>query len=277
MAEGKTKVAVLMTTFNRKKYTVKAVESLISGNPSLDMRFIVTDDHSSDDTVSALKSLNIRLKIINGDGSLFWNGGMRKSMDYALRHTDSFDYCLLINDDVDFYEGAIESLIHRLEEGKVHAVVGETSDSNGKTSYGGVRKLSKHFAKFELIDPSKKAVLCDTFNCNCVLMTAEAFKEAGNLDPHYVHSMGDYDYGMHLNKLGFIVINSEEYVGSCQDNDISKTWRNPLLPRGERLKLKEGPKGLPKKDWFYFVKKNYGLLPALYHSVTPYIRILIKK
>lgn len=279
MAEelNKKKVAVLMTTFNRSRDTIHCIKMLVIGNPRLDLRFVVVDDNSSDDTVERLKELPYKIHVIEGNGQLYWNGGMHKAMTYVRKRPGSFDYILLVNDDVKFKDLAIEKLIERQKDTKADVVVGATMDDDDKITYGGVRKRSKIFAKFELIEPSENPVLCDTFNCNCVLIKTYVFREVGVLDPEYIHSLGDYDYGMMITKKGYIIVNSKEYVGYCVDNDIKYTWRNTELPRKERLRLKESPKGLPKRDWYHFIRKNYGFLPAIYHSITPYIRILFRK
>ncbi len=281
----KVTVTVMLTCFNRIKYTVPCVKALAEGNPEISFRFIITDDNSSDGTGEALKKLPYALTLLSGDGALFWNGGMEKSLDYALHTAEKTDYYLLVNDDVAFFAGAVEKLIERQkalcsgeEKTKQAAViVGATKDRTGKTSYGGVKLLSKHFAKFGIIEPSPEYKECDTFNGNCVLLPQEVFFRVGNVDSVYCHSMSDYDYGMHIRRLGFPIYNSAEHVGICDDNDVSGSWRDVSLPRKVRLQKKESPKGLPRKDWYHFIRKNYGFFPAVYHSVTPYLRILLKR
>lgn len=278
----KTTVTVMMTCFNRINYTVPCIKALAEGNPKVSFRFIVTDDNSSDGTKEALAALPYALTLLTGDGQLFWNGGMEKALDYALHEAEKTAYYLLVNDDVAFFEGAVEKLIERQKNcpaGKADeaVVVGATKDKTGKASYGGVKLLSKHFAKFGLIEPSKEYKECDTFNGNCVLLPRQVFFRAGNVDPLYRHSMSDYDYGMHIRRLGFSIFNSEEFVGVCNDNDTAGSWRDTSLPGKVRLQKKESPKGLPKKDWYHFIRKNYGFFPAVYHSVTPYLRILLKR
>lgn len=276
-----TTVTVMLTCFNRIAYTVPCVKSLVEGNPNISFRFIITDDNSSDGTKEALEKLPYSIRVLAGDGQLFWNGGMRKALDYALNHAEKTDYYMLVNDDVAFGTGAIEALIERQKnapKAKIGAVVvGATADREGKTSYGGVKLLSRHFARFGLMEPSEEYEECDTFNGNCVLLPQEVFFKAGNVDAVYRHSMSDYDYGMHIRKLGFPIYNSKEYVGICNDNEITGSWRDTSLKRSERLRKKESPKGLPGKDWYHFIRKNYGFFPALYHSVTPYVRILLGK
>lgn len=272
----KDKIAVLLTCFNRKEMTINCIKTIADGNPSIDFRFVVVDDNSSDGTPEALETLNYKIKIISGTGQLFWGGGMRMAMNYAAKSSEKYDYVMLVNDDVDFYNGAIEKLLNKLKESGADVIVGSCEDSEGNVSYGGVKMLSTKFARFKLIEPGSDEQ-CDTFNGNCVLMRKQAMLETGVIDSKLTHSMGDYDYGMRLRRKGFIVIPSEEFVGKCDDNSIEGTWLDKNVPRQERLKLKETVKGLPKDDWFHFLRKNYGIATAMYHSTTPYIKILIKK
>ncbi|MCQ2520824.1 MAG: glycosyltransferase [Lachnospiraceae bacterium] len=277
MPKEKARIYVLLTCFNRKELTLQAVRTLLRGTENAKLTFVVTDDHSTDGTVEALKELSADIRIIPGSGNLFWNRGMRVSMRYAVKHKKDWDYVLLINDDVKFFAGVPDMLVSQLRKRDAKVIIGATKDQNGKLSYGGVKKASRFFAKFKLMPPREIPSYADTFNCNCVMLTKEAFLDAGLLDPHYKHSMGDYDYGLTLRRKGYFLLNAETYVGVCDDNCDEGTWRDSKLPRKKRLKIKEGIKGLPFKDWFYFVKKNYCIPAAIYHSITPYIKILIGK
>lgn len=275
MPQKTPRIYVLLTCFNRKDMTVRAIQTLSKDAEGVALTFVVTDDNSTDGTSEALKALPQNIKIIAGSGNLFWNKGMRVSMRYAMKHKDDFDYVMLINDDVKFYAGVPRMLLSQMRKRDAKIIVGATTDPDGKLTYGGVKKKSPFFAKFENMPPREIPSYADTFNCNCVMMTKDAFLEGGLLDSHYIHSMGDFDYGFSFRKKGFFILNAETYVGICNGNDTKGSWRDPSISRIKRIKLKEGPKGLPWKDWFYFVKKNYSLPAAIYHSITPYIRILI--
>ncbi len=274
------KVAVLLTCHNRKDKTCRCISSLLEENEAKCV-FVVCDAGSSDRTPEALKEMaeetGADIRVIKRGDDLFWNGGMRVALSYAYQKLKDCHAILMVNDDVEFYPGVIDALIKRMDEVKADAVVGACIDSQGRQSYGGVRLKSKHFAKFELIPPAAEPVQCDTFNCNCVMVRYDCFIRCGNLDAAYSHSLGDYDYGLRLKRYGRIVINSEDYVGVCDDNAVEGSWRDKSLGRIARLKLKESEKGLPASDWYHFVVKNYGVLPAIYHSITPYVRIMIGK
>ncbi|MCR5250356.1 MAG: glycosyltransferase family 2 protein [Lachnospiraceae bacterium] len=273
------KVMILLTCHERREKTEECLKSLLQ-DAKAQTQVVVVDAGSRDGTVEMLKAFPVKngsLKLIRRGPELFWNGGMRVAMNYAAAHCAEQDCIMLVNDDVRFLPGALDAMLKRLEENGADAVVGATRAGSGEQSYGGVRMLSRHLARYELIPPSVRPESCDTFNCNALLLTKECFLSSGNLDGAYVHSMGDYDYGMRLKRAGRIVINSADYVGVCDDNDMKGSWRDTGLSRAERLKKKEGPKGLPARDWYHYVRKNYGAAAALWHSITPYIRILIGK
>ena len=246
------KVLGLATCFNRKNTTIAALHALIEGNPKIAFRFIVVDDNSSDGTNEALRLIP-EVTVIHGNGKMFYSGGMRKAIDYALKMNEQFEYCLLFNDDVQFFPNAIEKMLKQSEN---EIVVGATCDDEGKLSYGGVIKSSKIRPKFEIVDwNSPKAEECDTFNANCVVLPWYIFKELDNIDPVYSHSLGDFDYGFQASKKGIQIKMYDSFVGICCDNPISGSWRDVTLSKRKRISKKESEKGLPFFEWFHYLKK----------------------
>ena len=268
------KVLGLMTCFNRKDKTVRALKNLIQGNPEIDFSFIVADDASTDGTAQALKEFKT-VTVLSGNGSLFYSGGMRLAIAEAKKTDDRFDYCLLFNDDVDFADCSIEKLCAK-DDSVIW--VGPTSDENGELSYGGVVKTSKWRPKTEIVmGDSPQGRVCDTFNANCVLIPWRIFQKLDNIDPVYTHSMGDFDYGFSAVKKGYEIRVSDNFVGVCPDNPVQASWRNTELSFKERIKRKESPKGLPTKEWFHYLNKNYNAVTAIVYSLIPYLRIILKK
>lgn len=264
----------IMTCFNRKDKTLYAINQLISGNPSIQFEFIVTDDGSTDGTAAALGDIT-EVTVLHGNGNLFYSGGMRLAIQAALGKEKQYDYCMLFNDDVEFFDNSIENLAG-LEERIIW--VGPTCDNDNKLSYGGVIRTSRFRPSFEIIKADdSKGKSCDTFNANCVLIPWDIFKTLGNMDAAYSHSLGDFDYGFMAKSQGFEIKVACEYVGICCDNPSKGSWRDVTLSRKRRLHLKENPKGLPGKEWFHYLKKNYNICTAIIYSVIPYLRILLKK
>lgn len=272
------KITVIFTCFNRKEKTVKCMKSLVEENKGYQIEFIVVDDNSSDGTKDAIEELGYHVVCLQGNGSLFWSGGMRKGIEYFFNHSTTSAYVLLVNDDVEFYPGIISQLVDRSRTGDNAVVVGATCDSQGDFSYGAMKLIiPRRTDLYYQVRPTKDLIECDTFNCNCVLIPIGIMSEVGNFDPAYQHSLADLDYGFKIRRYGYRILISEDYIGVCDKNSNKGTWRDCTLSRIERLKRKESIKGAPFKEWFHFMKKNFGFMLAVRYSLTPYLRILIGK
>lgn len=272
-----TSVTVILTCYNRKEKTAAFVKSVY--DVRYGMRFVVTDDGSTDGTAADLEKLRSRkyeIDIVRGDGKLYWCGGMRKAIDYIHEHHISSDYYVFANDDVVVFDNALHEMIVQSKKHENAVVVGTTCNHEGKLTYGGVR-YHKRGLKYDLVDVTNENLSCDTFNCNLVLLPAEVFEKMGNFDEHFTHAMGDFDYGLRIKRAGIPIESTRRYVGICERNPLKKTWADTELSRRERFRLKESPKGLPFREWFHFLRKNFGLGTALVRSMTPYVKILLGK
>ena len=217
-----TRVLALFTCFNRKEKSVHAVESLISGNPQIDFTFLVVDDGSTDGTAEALQKFHVR--ILRGDGSLFYSRGMGLGMDTLLREKTDYDYLLMMNDDVAFFPHCIEALA--TQSGGRDVIVGATRDTRGNLSYSGIQYEKGIHYRF--MNPGEEQE-ADTMNANCVLIPYDLFRKTGSMDKHYHHSLGDFDYGFALRQAGGKLYVSRDYVGECCDNPQTGTWHDRSL------------------------------------------------
>lgn len=269
-------LTAIFTCFNRKDKTIQAMKSLVEKNKNINFKFIVVDDNSSDGTVEAILNLDYDVKIINGTGSLFWCGGMRVGIDEYQKRKDGTD-CLLINDDVVFFDEAIDKMLRYHNNRKDTVIVGATCDKNGVFTYG----LRKHWDNKSIwlnpVEPNEEGIVGDTMNANCVFIPYNIMQKIGNMDKRYSHSLGDYDLGYKIRKMGYKLISSPEYIGECEENGFEKSWRDPKLSRIQRIKKKESPKGSPCGEWWHFLYKNYGLKIAIKYTITPYIKIMLGK
>ncbi len=302
------KVCVMLTCFNRKDKTLNCIKSLISGN-KCQVDFIVVDDGSTDGTGAALEDMakelyerdseHSSIEVITTTGGLFYSGGMRRAMEAAktrygsrgnnTTRNDAYasetrdydiekdnvqepDFYILANDDVEFDRGVLDGLADA-PAGTV--IVGAMRDDSGKCSYGGIKYYSG--IHYKQIGPDAADRGCDTFNANFVAVPKEIFKAVPIIDPVYVHSLGDFDYGLQIKKAGYRIEVTDHFVGTCNNNPSTGTWNDRSLSRIERIKRKESVKGAPAKQWFHFLKKNFGIGYACAYSVTPYIRILLGK
>lgn len=142
----------LLTCFNRKEKTVGVINKLVEGNSNIQFYFIVVDDNSNDGTAEALKQFDC-VKVLHGEGSLFYSGGMRAAINAARKDKKSYEYVLLFNDDVEFFHRAIETLAGR-EKNCIW--VGPVCDRNKILSYGGIEKSLIGFQGLRLLKLRKR-------------------------------------------------------------------------------------------------------------------------
>src|SRR5208282_764977 len=90
------RIAALMTSFNRRDSTLRSLTALVRQQGAADFAlhvFLVVDG-STDGTADAVQSAFPEVRVLQGDGSLYWNGGMR--MAYAAAMQESFDAYLFL-------------------------------------------------------------------------------------------------------------------------------------------------------------------------------------
>lgn len=268
-------ILAIMTCFNRKDKTEKCIRDLVKGNKNINFTFVVVDDNSNDGTFEMLKDLSkiYDIRLIQTEGECYYSGGMRIGMQYTLdKVNENYERLLLLNDDVDFFDKSIEKMLKEQKAKTDRVIVGATCNKDGKLTYGAIKYEKK--IKYRTIEIDESNIPADTFNCNCVLMDFNILKKIGVFDSTYIHSLGDFDYGMMLSKDGYEIISTKEYVGICERNSIASTWLDTKLPMIKRLKLKESPKGAPIKPWFHYLNKHFGIRTAIRGAVTPYFRII---
>jgi len=258
-------IAVLMTCFNRKGKTIPCLDMLFRNQlPSgFKLKVYLVDDGCTDGTSDAVKSEFPDVEIIVGDGSLFWNGGMRVAWQAAM--DIGYDYYLWLNDDVSLYDDAIKNLLATYggDVEKNSIIIGATKDDEtGNTSYSGIRVEKGFFScSFPRIEPSSIPLAADTMNGNIVLIPREVTENVGNLYEGYTHGIGDYDYGMQAVEQGFKLRIAPGYAGECSGHQVKNSRYDSSKSLKERVESLSAPSGLPPVDeWLLFVKRN---LPSL--------------
>jgi GT2 family glycosyltransferase len=272
-------IAVLIACHNRKEKTFSCLRAVFSQKAEANIHVILVDDGSSDGTAEAVGREFPAVRIIRGSGNLYWNRSMHIAFKTALE--GQYDNYLWLNDDTVLYPTALGRLLKETSElqsshGNAIIIAGSTVDSiTGKLTYGGVKRTSTwHPGRFELIQPlSTKPVPCDTINGNCVLISHAAAQKVGNLDWHFIHAIGDFDYGLRAKKKGVPVFVSTGFVGVCSHNPEIGTWQDPSLSLMTRLRKKESPKGLPFFPWLRFCVRHGGIA-GIIASFLPYVNLV---
>lgn len=276
-----TGLAVLMTCHNRRELTVRCLESLRAQTDDANISLFLVDDGSSDGTAEAVRAAWPDAHVIPGNGSLFWNGGMRLAWDTAAQ-ADGFDHYLWLNDDVVLEPGAIARLLREAAElaGPDGAIIvaGSTRGPQGdEVTYGGQQRPdARRPLRLTVVPPGPTPIPVESVSGNIVLVSAAAFARLGNLSPAFVHIFGDLDYGLMARAAGIPVYAGSGFFGECEGPDMSGTSLDPRLTRLRRLRLRwREERKVHARDWRTFVAHHGQAGPlGFVYTLTPWWRIL---
>ncbi len=275
------RAAILLTCFNRKDKTLACLRSIQSQLPIKGLEWVIylVDDGSTDQTGKFVSEAFPSVKLLNGDGSLYWNGGM--NLAWKAARENSFDFYIWINDDVDIKTDAFLVMFDSYEKGmsisnSPPVIVGCFREPDTKEhAYGGFSVKRTLFSmKTERKVPSGLIEACDSFNGNLVLIPNRVVEKIGLLDERYTHSFGDKDYGYRCTRNGVPIFITPTYVGECARNSIAGTWMDPSVSIRERYRRLTQPNGLPPTEYFYSYLKNSNAFVGSIAMIKLYLRLL---
>jgi len=259
-------LAVLITCHNRKDNTLSCLERLDNQELPKDvkLKIYLVDDGSTDGTSEAVSKKFPDVNLIQGDGNLFWNGGMRMAWEAAMNH--GYDYYLWLNDDTFLVPGAISQLLINERELQKRLnmpviLVGAMIDPDtARVTYGGMKRISKNIKalRFSLMPLSDMPAPCDTINGNCVLVPYLITERIGVMSEDFTHGLGDFDYGLRAIEAGYTCWVAPGFLGTCSRNPSENTWYDPEVSIQERNKKLHNPTGNPPNEWLKFVRRHGG-------------------
>ena len=232
-------IAVLLTVHNRKAKTLECLQRLYAQQPleGYQVNVYLTDDGCTDGTPEAVRQQFPQVHIIHGDGNLFWNRGMYTAWQEAAKKDYEFCPTQSADHQTTTYGG-------RMANGQIAAVNGELTPIHH-------------------------------FNGNIVLIPRYVYRLLGNLDYYFIHSKGDFDYGLRAGKAGIKMYQVGTYLGECELHESLDKWCNPDVPFKQRWKMLHRPNGMPPKETFHLEKRHIGLFKAVFHYCTIYIRCIL--
>jgi GT2 family glycosyltransferase len=262
-------IAILMTCHNRREKTLESLRHLFTATLPEDVTLTVhlVDDGSQDGTGDAVRQEFPAVQVLQGSGSLYWAGGMRRAWDAAA--AIGYDGYLWLNDDTNLAPHALISLVETSRiVGEQAIVCGSTwhPEDPTKLTYGGFDPDRK------LVVPSDKPQECVFFNGNIVLVPRAVHARLGNLEKAYSHALGDFDYGIRAKRQGIGQWVAPGLHGACASHEQEARWCRKEGTPWRRLKYLYEPLGCNPFEFFVFDRRQNGLVPALWHFVTLHLR-----
>ena len=260
-----------MTVHNRCATTLSCLEHLadLSFDQSrYSLAIFLTDDGCTDGTAEAVRQSYPAVRILPGDGNLFWNRGMFTAWTAAEK--EGYDYYWWVNDDTFVFRDALSRLLAASERHLDKAViVGSTcaSDDSGAITYGG-------WKDGRVIVDLETEQACDTMNGNLVLIPASVLAAIGKNDPAYHHALGDLDYGLRAREAGLEIYVVSGICGTCDLHKKPVAWMDPEQSFRKRWDNFFSPAGNNPFEFFRFKRRHFGFFPACVSFLTNFIHLL---
>ena len=249
------RIVALLTCFNRRALTVACVDALHRQRlpEGWTLGVVLVDDGSSDGTAQAVAERFPHVRVIRGDGHLYWNGGMRAAMAAAVNGpTGAPEVMLWVDDALELADDAIVRLVEagmevKAQKGREPIVVGSVYSRRAqKQSYGAVefpyaiRRVTPRF-----VYSADRVLPAQSMNGKLVAVFRGAWEAIGELDSSFTHAMGDFDYGLRARRHGVPVVVAPGYVGFCDRNAAANTYLDAGADLRTRWRNVTGPKGRP--------------------------------
>lgn len=262
---GKRRVVAVLASHGRSAVTRRGLEGLVGQRLPADITLdvILVDDGSPDDTVAMVTREFPRVRLLRGDGGLWWAGAMALGLAEAARSHP--DFLLWLNDDVRLDPDALARLTgcHDGLAGHPAIIVGANRCPwGGHPTYGGQRRDGAHPFRFRPVPISDQPQAVDSFQGNIVLVPLAIHRRLEGISPCFigVQGMADTDFGLRARAAGFDVFQAPGTAGTCAANRRPAPWVDPALSRRQRLAGLFGPRGLPLKGWLPFARRHGGPL-----------------
>ena len=227
----------------------------------------LVDDGSSDGTGDAVRQAYPSVSVIRGDGTLFWNRGMRKAWEDALKK--NADFYLWLNDDTVLYPSALVHLLEASRQMEHLAVICGSTCGPGtdEWTYGGM-------SGGKPVIPDGTLQECALCHGNILWVPRHVVDRIGILDGFYLHALGDYDYSRTAHSCGIPLRVAPSFLGTCAWHDKAVPWTDREVPLIRRLRNLYSPLGNAQpRYYFHYVRKHEGLPAACRAMVCMHVRV----
>ena len=224
-------VYVLIPTRNRKELLEKCIDSLIKQTHK-DIKIVVINDGSTDGTEELLKTKYPDVRIIKGDGNLWWTGCMIKAVEYTLPQVSDNDYILLQNDDTYMEDSYVSDLVEMSAKTNRMALGTTLKDIDSNKVIYNTHSFKNFLITPYVIDTDREVVDTFTINGRGTIIPVEVFNKVGNFSKIFPHYASDYDFFCRARKKNVkLGVCNYVYTYSTDKKDsFTKTRKNKNNP-----------------------------------------------
>src|SRR5688572_11778762 len=203
-------VHVLIPAHNNKPEVLAVLECL-ERQRSGELDVLLVDDGSTDGTCEEVGRRFPRVRVLRGDGRLWWTGANVLGVEDIMKTAQERDFILLLNNDVSVEEDYVAELV-KCSESLGRAIVGSTIVDEERRDHlmAGIR-MDQRLCISQNADAS---AICrrdyddnvDVLPGRGTLVPVEVFAQIGTFNrrrlPHYG---ADYEFSIRAKRAGFIL------------------------------------------------------------------------
>lgn len=236
------KVYIIIPVHNRKRLTKICISSL-QEQTYKNFTPKVIDDSSTDGTaVMVKKEFGNFVKLIKGNGNLWWAKATNLGISYALKRANSSDFILTLNDDLIVKFNYLQELIDCYKK-YPNSLIGSLTlfkDNPERVVYEGgiwnkiIAKQKRHFKIGERIDfdNTPEVLATDFLPGRGTLIPVNVFKEIGLYDNvNFPQYMADQDLALRAKRRGYrLFISTKARVYSiAEETGINFIYCKPTI------------------------------------------------
>ena len=222
-------IYIVIPVHNRKEFTRQCLLSL-ERQSYQNFQTVIVNDGSTDGTQRMIRNDFHEVKILSGDGNLWWTASVNLGINYALEN--GADYILLLNNDTETKEDFIENLVDRASKNVVQGALWQDINS-GEIIDGGTKRVKWATAGVEkLLDelpPGQRQGLQRVayYSGRGLFIHHSVFARVGLFDedvfPHYG---ADQDFTLRARRSGFVIcVNYDAILYIHQEESTSQSIR----------------------------------------------------
>lgn len=217
-------VNIVIPTYNRKKILRNCLRCL-SVQSYNNYKIIVVDDGSQDGTSIMISEEFPDIKVIKGNGNLWWTGSVNKGIIDVLNNSYRDDFILIMNDDVEVEKNFIKKMVCSYNDKNLIGAL-EVDIQNPELIINGGIKIDWYSAKYYILNRGKnismfkkdKLVEVSTLTGRGTLIPVEVFMEVGLYNEKHFKQCGDTEFPVRAKKNGYnLFVNYDAKVKSHVD------------------------------------------------------------
>jgi len=214
-------VAVIIPVHNRREVTLQCLKRLQNiKHDNFNYHVIVIDDGSNDGTTEAVANNFPSVTILNGNGNLWWAGGINVGLRHA--QANKFDFIYSLNDDVAIQEDTLQKLYSfAVDNLGAHTSVAVDPD-NGKICDSGyiisgfLRKMRPVMKGILYNNAINHITKVDAISSMSTLIPISIVNNVGYYDEtNFPHNYSDIDYSIRIKFKSYdLFVNPNSFIYS---------------------------------------------------------------